>query len=123
LAAPDPTSPDPSLEGIGYADAVAELEDILEQLDGDEIDVDHLAAQVRRAAELIALCRSRLSSARMEVTRIVADLDGASALAGTEPGEAAPSIDGSEGAGQDADDDEDDELESELEDDLARDDR
>jgi len=71
----DDAATDPSLDEIGYADAVAELEEILVQLDGDEVDVDHLATQVRRAAELIALCRSRLSAARMEVTRIVADLD------------------------------------------------
>ena len=80
MAMPDETAPDASLDGIGYADAVAELEEILEQLDGDEIDVDHLAAQVRRASELITLCRSRLSSARMEVTRIVADLDAVAAV-------------------------------------------
>ena len=86
MAAPDDTAPDPSLDGVGYAEAVAELEEILEQLDGDEIDVDHLAAQVRRAAELIALCRSRLSAARMEVTRIVADLDAASAVPGADDG-------------------------------------
>ncbi|MCD9625448.1 exodeoxyribonuclease VII small subunit [Rhabdothermincola salaria] len=62
-------------EGLGYAEAVTELEEILAQLDGDEIDVDHLATQVRRAASLIALCRERLGAARVEVTRIVADLD------------------------------------------------
>jgi len=86
LDVPDDTSTDASLDGLGYADAVAELEEILEQLDGDDIDVDHLAAQVRRAAQLIALCRSRLSSARMEVTRIVADLD--AAVPGLDPGDA-----------------------------------
>lgn len=73
------TAPDgaehPALAQPGYADAVAELEEILAQLDGDDVDVDHLAAQVRRAATLITLCRDRLTSARLEVTRIVADLD------------------------------------------------
>jgi exodeoxyribonuclease VII small subunit len=73
MAADDPTA-DPSLDGLAYADAVAELESILDQLDGDDVDVDRLATQVRRAAELIALCRARLASARMEVTRVVADL-------------------------------------------------
>lgn len=67
--------PSAALDQLGYAEAVAELEEILAQLDGDDVDVDHLAAQVRRAASLIALCRDRLTSARVEVTRIVADLD------------------------------------------------
>ena len=74
MPADDTGSPlDPA--DLGYADAVAELEEILHQLDGDEIDVDHLGDQVRRAAELIAVCRDRLGAARVEVTRIVADLD------------------------------------------------
>jgi exonuclease VII small subunit len=34
-----------------------------------------LAEQVRRAADLIELCRGRLENAQVEVTRIVADLD------------------------------------------------
>jgi len=72
-------------DALGYAEAVAELEEILAQLDGDEIDVDHLATQVRRAASLIALCRERLGSARVEVTRIVADLDLATPVTDDEP--------------------------------------
>jgi exodeoxyribonuclease VII small subunit len=60
---------------LGYAEAVHELEAILAGLEDDDVDVDHLAAQVRRAAELIALCRDRIADARVEVTQIVADLD------------------------------------------------
>lgn len=59
----------------GYADAVAELEEILDELEADDVDVDRLAEQVKRAADLIELCRGRLEEARVEVTRIVADLD------------------------------------------------
>lgn len=59
----------------GYADAVAELEEILDELEADEVDVDRLAERVKRAADLIELCRNRLEEARVEVTRIVADLD------------------------------------------------
>ena len=59
----------------GYADALAELESILRSLDGDDVDIDRLSTDVRRAAELIGICRERLSSTRHEVERIVADLD------------------------------------------------
>jgi exodeoxyribonuclease VII small subunit len=102
----DDAATDPSPDEIGYADAVAELEEILVQLDGDDVDVDHLATQVRRAAELIALCRSRLSAARMEVTRIVADLDGVG------PAPSAIDDDGLDDAWDDADEDEDEERAS-----------
>jgi exodeoxyribonuclease VII small subunit len=64
---------DPS--AIGYADAVAELEEILDELESEEVDVDRLATQVKRAADLIESCRGRLGAARVEITRIVADLE------------------------------------------------
>lgn len=64
-----------SNNSLGYADAVNELETILSELEADDVDVDRLAEQVRRAADLIELCRGRLESAQVEVTRIVADLD------------------------------------------------
>ena len=62
-------------DAIGYADAVAELDEILLELESDEVDVDRLAAQVKRAADLIEICRGRLGAAQTEITRIVADLE------------------------------------------------
>lgn len=58
-----------------YAEAVAELEGILRQLEGDDLDVDALAGRVARAAELITLCRDRIAQARLEIQRVVTDLD------------------------------------------------
>lgn len=58
-----------------WSDAIAELEAILVKLDDDALDVDTLAAQVARAAALIALCRDRIAGTKLEVERIVADLD------------------------------------------------
>jgi len=66
----DPNLPPP----IGYADAVAELEQLLAQLEHDDVDIDVLTTQVRRAAELIRLCRDRIAGARFDVEQIVADL-------------------------------------------------
>jgi exodeoxyribonuclease VII small subunit len=60
---------------LGYADALAELESILSELESDTVDVDRLALQVRRASELIGLCRGRIRDARVEVEQIVADLE------------------------------------------------
>ena len=58
-----------------WSDAIAELEAILVRLDDDKLDVDALSSQVARAAELIALCRDRIAGTKLEVERIVADLD------------------------------------------------
>lgn len=58
----------------GYAEAVAELELILDRLERSDVDVDVLAEQVRRAAELIAFCRDRIGAARVQIDQVVADL-------------------------------------------------
>lgn len=63
------------VEDIAYADALAELEAILDSLESDQVDVDTLAIRVDRAATLIRLCRARLASARVQVEAIVDDLD------------------------------------------------
>ena len=55
---------------IGYEAAVTELEEILEELSGDDIDVDHLAERVKRATELVKVCRDRIAAARLEVKEI-----------------------------------------------------
>ena len=60
---------------ISYAEAQAELDAILHELDGDEVDVDVLGARVRRAAELLRLCRSRIAAARFEVEQVVGELE------------------------------------------------
>lgn len=66
--------PDPE-PGLSYAAALAELESIVAELDGDAVDVDHLSTRVQRASELIVVLRDRIATARMEVSRVVASLD------------------------------------------------
>jgi exodeoxyribonuclease VII small subunit len=58
----------------GYAEALAELETILAQLERTDVDVDVLAAQVQRAAELIAFCRDRIGNARLQIEQVVSNL-------------------------------------------------
>jgi exodeoxyribonuclease VII small subunit len=60
---------------VGYAEAMAELETILDELESDQLDVDVLAERVRRASELLTRCRDRISRAQSDVDKIVADLD------------------------------------------------
>lgn len=62
---------------VSYTDAVAELDAILRRLEGSDVDVDRLAEQVARAAELISVCRQRIAAARISVERVTADLDAA----------------------------------------------
>ncbi len=70
------TEPAPTTEP-GYADALAELDGILRELEGSDVDVDHLADRVARASTLITLCRERISSAQLRIEQVTADLDAA----------------------------------------------
>lgn len=54
-----------------YAEAMAEVEQILGRLRNEEMDVDSLAREVKRATELIALCKERLHKADAEVKKIL----------------------------------------------------
>jgi exodeoxyribonuclease VII small subunit len=58
----------------GYAEASAELELILQEIESGEIDLDLLSDKVERAAMLIALCREKLAATESKVKKVVADL-------------------------------------------------
>lgn len=60
---------------LGYAEALEELETILRELEGDNVDVDRLTERVTRACALIARCRERIGDARVQIEQVVADLD------------------------------------------------
>lgn len=79
------------VEDIGYADAMAELDDILEHLESDELDVDALATRVERASALIEVCRTRITKARVQVESVVAELEeSVDASSGTDSDDSEP---------------------------------
>ena len=62
-------------ENLTFQAAMEERELILQKLDSDEVNIDSLTVDLQRASELIEWCRSRLESTRVDVERIVADLE------------------------------------------------
>lgn len=64
-------------DDAGFVSAMTELEQILAEIESEQVDVDLLATRMRRAAELVRFCRSRISGAQMEVEQVVAELEGA----------------------------------------------
>lgn len=63
------------VEQLGYSEALAELEEILQELEGGSVDVDLLTERVTRARALITRCRERIGDARVQIEHVVADLD------------------------------------------------
>jgi exodeoxyribonuclease VII small subunit len=64
-----------STETPSFRDAMEELEGILERIEGEEVDIDRLAEELRRAAQLLDLCRCKIRRAEVEVTQIVQSLE------------------------------------------------
>jgi exodeoxyribonuclease VII small subunit len=62
-------------ENTGYAEALSELASILDELESDDVDVDVLAEHVKRASELIELCRDRIGKAKLRIEEVVAHID------------------------------------------------
>jgi exodeoxyribonuclease VII small subunit len=59
---------------VSFSDALAELEQILGRLERDDVDLDRLAAELSRAAELLEVCRGKIRKAELEVSHIVEKL-------------------------------------------------
>ncbi len=60
---------------LSYNQAIAELEDIMKRMQSDALDIDLLACYTRRATELIAECRSRLTATDEELRAILNKAD------------------------------------------------
>jgi exodeoxyribonuclease VII small subunit len=56
---------------FNYEKARQELEDILAELESGEAGIDALAKHVKRASELIRLCREKLRSTEAEIGTIL----------------------------------------------------
>ena len=64
---------DTKKKALNYSEAVAEIDSILARFDREEFDVDTLAAQVKRATELIRLCKEKLRKSEEDVAKALAD--------------------------------------------------
>lgn len=63
-------APDP--DSMGFEDAVAELESIIERIDSGEVGLEASLDAYRRGAALVRRCRAVLDSAQQEIERISA---------------------------------------------------
>jgi len=58
-------------KGLKYSEAVEELNGILEDLEAERTDVDEVSLKVKRAVELLGLCRKKIETTELEVSKIV----------------------------------------------------
>ncbi|MBR2205369.1 MAG: exodeoxyribonuclease VII small subunit [Prevotella sp.] len=62
-----------SKEEIKYEAAFAELQSIVNKMENDELDIDQLSEQLKRAQELIKLCKDKLTKTDEEIKKILAE--------------------------------------------------
>lgn len=58
-------------EEIKYEQAVRELEEIVEKMENDELDIDQLSEQLKRAKLLVKLCRDKLTKTDEEIKKLL----------------------------------------------------
>jgi exodeoxyribonuclease VII small subunit len=58
-----------------YVAAFEELQEIVGEMETGNINIDELAIKVKRAAELIKICKSKLKATELDVQKILDELD------------------------------------------------
>ncbi|MCI7399847.1 MAG: exodeoxyribonuclease VII small subunit [Prevotella sp.] len=54
-----------------YEEAVKELETIVRRMEANELDIDTLSTELKRAQELLRLCKDKLTKADEEVKKVL----------------------------------------------------
>ena len=60
-------------EDVKYEAAMAELQSIVRKMENDELDIDQMAEQLKRAQELIKLCKDKLTKTDAEIKKTLTD--------------------------------------------------
>ena len=60
---------------LTYSQAKQELEEIVSAIESGELDVDALTEKVKRASELIAFCKERLTKTDEELQKILDEIN------------------------------------------------
>ncbi|MBR4028591.1 MAG: exodeoxyribonuclease VII small subunit [Alistipes sp.] len=60
---------------LSYSEAIAELESILQRLRSGELGIEELTTSVKRAKELIELCKAELTTTKTELDKIINDTE------------------------------------------------
>jgi exodeoxyribonuclease VII small subunit len=58
---------------LKYEAAFAELQAIVRKMENDELDIDQMSDQLRRAQQLIKLCKDKLTKTDEEIKKILAE--------------------------------------------------
>ncbi|HIR36948.1 MAG TPA: exodeoxyribonuclease VII small subunit [Candidatus Limisoma gallistercoris] len=63
------------LEKMTYSQAIAELETIVKEMQGENCSIDNLSKYTSRSLELLKICKAKLLTTDEELKKILAELE------------------------------------------------
>lgn len=60
---------------VSYNEAMAEIEEILEKIENEELDVDELAEKVKRVSGLLKICKDKLHKTNEQVEQVLKEME------------------------------------------------
>ena len=63
------------MKKITYTEAITELEELVQGIENNETNVDELSQKVKRASELIKICKQKLHQTEEEVNNILKEIN------------------------------------------------
>jgi len=62
-------------KSVTYNEAMAEVEEILEKIENEELDVDDLAEKVKRVSVLLKICKDKIVKTNEQVEQILKEME------------------------------------------------
>ena len=59
---------------IKYEQALTQLEEIVEKRENDELNIDELGEQLKKAQKLVKLCKDKLTKTDEEIKKILTEM-------------------------------------------------
>ena len=56
-----------------YEEALRQLEDIVEKMENDELDIDQLSDQLKKAKKLVKRCKDKLTKTDAEIRKLLSE--------------------------------------------------
>lgn len=63
------------MANIKYEEAIRQIEEIVDRLENNDIDIDTLGPELKKAQKLIKMCKYKLTKTEEEVKKILDEAD------------------------------------------------
>ena len=60
---------------MNYEEAVQQLESIVPRMENDELDIDELTTELKKAQQLIKMCKAKLTKVDEDIKKILSQDD------------------------------------------------